>query len=45
MSTREAAGYLVQLKDLYLLSLSSGRPTRRYQQLTAAEVDEIVGNH
>ena len=32
MSTREAAGYLVQLKDLYLLRWSSlGRPRRVYR--------------
>lgn len=45
MSMREAAGYLVQLKDLYLLSLSSGRPSRRYRQLTAAEVDDVVSSN
>lgn len=34
MSTREAAGYLVQLKDLYWLRLTRwGRPRRRYQRL------------
>lgn len=34
MSTREAAGYLVQLKDLYLLRWSKlGRPRREYSRL------------
>ena len=34
MSTREAAGYLVQLKDLYLLRWSKfGRPRRDYSRL------------
>ena len=34
MSTREAAGYLVQLKDLYLLRWSKfGRPRRAYSRL------------
>lgn len=33
MSTREASGYLVQLKDLYLLRWSTrGQPRRHYQQ-------------
>ena len=33
MSTREASGYLVQLKDLYFLRWSTrGRPRRHYQQ-------------
>lgn len=43
MSMREAAGYLVQLKDLYRLRLS-GRRRRQftYRQLTANEVDRIV---
>ena len=43
MSTREAAGYLVQLKDLYLLRFSKfGRPRRDYRQFTAREVDDQV---
>lgn len=43
MSTREAAGYLFQLKDLYLLRWSTlGRPRRRYQQLTAQEVEQLT---
>jgi dolichol-phosphate mannosyltransferase len=33
MSVREAAGYLVQLKDLYIVRWSARRPRRRYQQL------------
>jgi dolichol-phosphate mannosyltransferase len=44
MSTREAAGYLVQLKDLYLLRWSKlGRPRRRYHQLTAEELGKVKG--
>ena len=41
MSTREAAGYLVQLKDLYGLRGGSP-PGRTYRQLTASEVEQIV---
>lgn len=36
MSFREAAGYLVQLRDLYALRWSSTRPPREYQRLTAS---------
>ena len=32
MSTREAAGYLFQLRDLYWLRLTGGRPASRYYQ-------------
>ncbi|HUL73389.1 MAG TPA: polyprenol monophosphomannose synthase [Vicinamibacterales bacterium] len=43
MSMREAAGYLVQLKDLYGVRWSDrARPKREYQQLSAGEVDVIV---
>jgi dolichol-phosphate mannosyltransferase len=43
MSTREAAGYLVQLKDLYLLRFSRwGRPRRSYRMLSVAELNEKV---
>ena len=43
MSTREAAGYLVQLKDLFLLRFSGGRkPARQYQQFTSAEVEQVL---
>lgn len=43
MSTREAAGYLVQLKDLYLLRWSKfGRPKREYRQLTPEDVAALV---
>jgi dolichol-phosphate mannosyltransferase len=43
MSTREAAGYLVQLKDLFLLRWSSlNRPKRVYQRLSAAEVERMA---
>jgi len=39
MSTREASGYLFQLKDLYLLRWSKlGRPKRNYRQLSAADI-------
>ncbi len=45
MSTREAAGYLFQLKDLYALRFGrGGRPRRRYQQLRPAEVERLVGD-
>ena len=43
MSLREAAGYLVQLRDLYLLRLSSRRPAREYQRLTTAQADDVLG--
>lgn len=44
MSTREAAGYLVQLKDLYLLRFSKfGRQARNYRQFTLDEVEAAVG--
>ena len=44
MSTREASGYLFQLKDLYLLRWSKlGRPRRQYRQMTTAEVEALVG--
>jgi dolichol-phosphate mannosyltransferase len=42
MSSREAAGYLIQLKDLYLLRWSNpGRPRRRYKRLTAEQVGSL----
>ncbi len=42
MSKREAAGYLVQLKDLLWLRLSNpGRPRRHYQQLTPEDVANL----
>ena len=42
MSTREAAGYLVQLKDLYLLRWSKlNRPRRTYRRLTTEEVSRL----
>lgn len=45
MSTREAAGYLVQLKDLYVLRFSKfGRPSRDYRQFTAAEVEQVISS-
>ena len=40
MSAREASGYLVQLKDLFVLRWSKlGRPKRHYRQLSAADVN------
>lgn len=43
MSFREAAGYLVQLRDLYLLRVRGGsRPRRRYQQVRPADVDAML---
>ncbi len=33
MSTREALGYLVQLRDLYVLQLKTGKPAREYVRL------------
>jgi len=43
MSLREAAGYLVQLKNLYWLRWTRfGRPRRRYQQMTTEQVDRHV---
>jgi dolichol-phosphate mannosyltransferase len=41
MSVREAAGYLVQLRDLYGLRRPSSAP-QRYRRLTAAEVQAIA---
>ncbi len=39
MSLREAAGYLVQLRDLYVEQLTGGgRPGREYRRLSAADV-------
>ena len=42
MSMREAAGYLVQLKDLYRLKFTTRRRTPRYTKLAAHEVDRIA---
>lgn len=43
MSTREAAGYLIQLRDLYKERLFGGRRERRtYRQLSTAEVAELA---
>ena len=42
MSTREAAGYLFQLKDLMLLRWSKlGRPRREYRQLRVEDVERL----
>jgi dolichol-phosphate mannosyltransferase len=42
MSLREAAGYLVQLRDLYALKWRSPRRRWDYRQLDAGAVSEIV---
>jgi dolichol-phosphate mannosyltransferase len=43
MSSREASGYLVQLKDLYLLRWSKlSRPSRVYQRLSLADVERLA---
>jgi dolichol-phosphate mannosyltransferase len=42
MSLREAAGYLVQLKDLYRLRWSARRPARDYEQLTGPDVERAL---
>ena len=43
MSYREAAGYLLQLRDLYALRWSGpSRPARHYQALSASDVDRLV---
>jgi hypothetical protein len=42
MSTREAAGYLIQLKDLLVLRWSTlGRPRRTYRQLGVEDVERL----
>jgi dolichol-phosphate mannosyltransferase len=42
MSKREAAGYLLQLKDLYLLRWSKfNRPKRTYKRLSVADVEQL----
>lgn len=43
MSKREAAGYLVQLRDLYLFQRAARRVTPQYRRLTQAEVDAAAG--
>jgi len=43
MSLGEAAGYLVQLRDLYWLRWTGGpRPARHYQQLTLDHVERML---
>ncbi len=43
MSTREAAGYLLQLRDLYLLRWSKlNRPKRVYRCLSAEDVERLT---
>jgi dolichol-phosphate mannosyltransferase len=44
MSFREAAGYLVQLKDLYALRWSLRRPARQYRRFSQGEVDAVVSS-
>jgi dolichol-phosphate mannosyltransferase len=44
MSLREAAGYLVQLRNLYRVRWNrSARAARYYRQLSAAEVEQLTG--
>jgi len=44
LSAREAAGYLVQLKDLYRVRWSRARPAgRHYERLTPEDVDRLAG--
>jgi dolichol-phosphate mannosyltransferase len=46
MSLREAARYLVQLKDLYLFRRRTGRQPATYRQLTVSEADALAaGGH
>jgi len=43
MSLREAAGYLVQLRDLYWLRISGPRrPRRHYRRLTLTDVETLL---
>lgn len=42
MSLREASGYLVQLKDLYLMRLGGGGRKREYRRFSHDEVERIV---
>ena len=42
MSRKEALGYFVQLKDLYLVRWSNRRPVWRYQKLSETEVERIA---
>jgi len=43
MSLREAAGYLLQLRDLYVLRWSEpARPAREYRQLRPEEVERLT---
>jgi dolichol-phosphate mannosyltransferase len=39
MNWREAAGYLTQLKDLYVIRWSQRRPKREYIRLTSRDLD------
>jgi dolichol-phosphate mannosyltransferase len=44
MSLREAAGYLIQLRDLYVLRWTRGRrPRREYRTLNLDEVETLLG--
>jgi dolichol-phosphate mannosyltransferase len=42
MSYREAAGYLVQLRDLYGVRWAGSKPRREYRALTLEDVDRVV---
>ncbi len=43
MNWREAAGYLTQLKDLYVLRWSGRRARRQYIRLTAEDLRRVTG--
>jgi dolichol-phosphate mannosyltransferase len=42
MTLREAAGYLVQLRDLFVVKLTRRRPRTRYQRLSHDDVRRLV---
>jgi dolichol-phosphate mannosyltransferase len=45
MTTREALGYFVQLRDLYALAFfkGGGKPRARYKRLSEGQVEALVG--
>jgi hypothetical protein len=46
MSLREVAGYLVQLRDLYVLRWTSKmlRPARHYQRISVEDVETMLSS-
>jgi dolichol-phosphate mannosyltransferase len=43
MTTREAMGYFVQLRDLYLIRFAKGhKPRARYRRVSAAELQDLA---